>query len=81
MRPDRIIFREVRDGAAALDLVKAWNAAHPGGVGTIHPNDTAAGLMHNNAGQDGDYGSYVQTSTAVAGSNGCGADDPTRRDE
>ena len=43
-RPDRIIVGEVRDGAAALDLVKAWNTGHPGGLGTIHANDTNAML-------------------------------------
>lgn len=43
-RPDRIIVGEVRDGAAALDLVKAWNTGHPGGLGTIHANDTRAML-------------------------------------
>ncbi|MDA7742533.1 ATPase, T2SS/T4P/T4SS family, partial [Francisellaceae bacterium] len=37
MRPDRIIIGEVRDGAA-LDLLKAWNTGHPGGVCTIHAN-------------------------------------------
>jgi P-type conjugative transfer ATPase TrbB len=38
-RPDRIIVGEVRDGAA-LDLLKAWNTGHPGGLATIHANDT-----------------------------------------
>ncbi|WP_119344313.1 P-type conjugative transfer ATPase TrbB [Facilibium subflavum] len=37
MRPDRIIIGEVRDGSA-LDLLKAWNTGHPGGVCTIHAN-------------------------------------------
>lgn len=37
MRPDRIIIGEVRSGAA-LDLLKAWNTGHPGGVCTIHAN-------------------------------------------
>ena len=37
MRPDRIIIGEVRDGAA-LELLKAWNTGHPGGVCTIHAN-------------------------------------------
>jgi type IV secretion system protein VirB11 len=37
MRPDRIIIGEVRDGAA-LDLLKAWNTGHPGGVCTVHAN-------------------------------------------
>ena len=37
MRPDRIIIGEVRDGAA-LELMKAWNTGHPGGICTIHAN-------------------------------------------
>lgn len=37
MRPDRIIVGEVRDGAA-LDMLKAWNTGHPGGICTIHAN-------------------------------------------
>ncbi len=37
MRPDRIIVGEVRDGAA-LELLKAWNTGHPGGVCTVHAN-------------------------------------------
>src|SRR5579859_5048188 len=42
-RPDRILVGEVRDGAA-LELLKAWNTGHPGGVATIHANDTRAML-------------------------------------
>ena len=42
-RPDRIVVGEVRDGAA-LELLKAWNTGHPGGVATIHANDTGAML-------------------------------------
>jgi P-type conjugative transfer ATPase TrbB len=41
MRPDRIIIGEVRDGAA-LELLKAWNTGHPGGVCTIHANSPEA---------------------------------------
>lgn len=37
LRPDRIIIGEVRDGAA-LELLKAWNTGHPGGVCTLHAN-------------------------------------------
>jgi P-type conjugative transfer ATPase TrbB len=37
-RPDRIIVGELRDGTA-LDLLKAWNTGHPGGLATIHAND------------------------------------------
>jgi len=43
IRPDRIIIGEVRDGSA-LDLVKAWNTGHPGGVATIHANSAADAL-------------------------------------
>ncbi len=42
-RPDRIVVGEVRDGSA-LELLKAWNTGHPGGVATIHANDPAAML-------------------------------------
>jgi type IV secretion system protein VirB11 len=42
-RPDRIIVGEVR-GPAALEMLKAWNTGHPGGVATIHANDTASML-------------------------------------
>ncbi len=38
-RPDRIVVGEVRDGSA-LDLLKAWNTGHPGGLATVHANDT-----------------------------------------
>lgn len=44
MRPDRIIIGEVRDGGAALELLKAWNTGHPGGVCTIHANSANAAL-------------------------------------
>ena len=37
LRPDRIVIGELRDGAA-LDLLKAWNTGHPGGVATLHAN-------------------------------------------
>ena len=35
-RPDRIIVGEVRDGIAALEMLKAWNTGHPGGLATVH---------------------------------------------
>jgi type IV secretion system protein TrbB len=41
MRPDRIIIGEVRDGSA-LELLKAWNTGHPGGICTIHANSPEA---------------------------------------
>jgi type IV secretion system protein TrbB len=43
LRPDRILVGEVR-GAEALDLLKAWNTGHPGGVATLHANDARSGL-------------------------------------
>jgi type IV secretion system protein VirB11 len=44
MRPDRIVVGELRDGAAALETLKAWNTGHPGGVTTLHANSAAAAL-------------------------------------
>lgn len=38
MRPDRIVVGEMRDGAAALETLKAWNTGHPGGLSTLHAN-------------------------------------------
>lgn len=43
LTPDRIIVGEVRDGAA-LDLLKAWNTGHPGGVTTVHANSAEDAL-------------------------------------
>ena len=43
LRPDRIIVGEVR-GAEALEMLKAWNTGHPGGIATIHANSAAAAL-------------------------------------
>jgi type IV secretion system protein TrbB len=42
-RPDRIIVGEVRDGSA-LEMLKAWNTGHPGGIATVHANGTTAML-------------------------------------
>ena len=44
LRPDRIVVGEVR-GGEALDLLKAWNTGHPGGVCTVHANSCAGGLV------------------------------------
>ena len=38
MNPTRIIYGEVRDGRATLELIKAWNTGHKGGMCTIHAN-------------------------------------------
>lgn len=43
LRPDRIVVGEVR-GAEALDLLKAWNTGHPGGIATLHANSARAAL-------------------------------------
>ncbi|MCP4385817.1 MAG: P-type conjugative transfer ATPase TrbB [Hyphomicrobiales bacterium] len=43
LRPDRIVVGEVR-GPEALDMLKAWNTGHPGGMTTIHANSDRAGL-------------------------------------
>ena len=43
LRPDRIIVGEVR-GAEALDMLKAWNTGHPGGISTLHANSAPAAL-------------------------------------
>ena len=43
LRPDRIIIGEVR-GAEALDLLKAWNTGHPGGITTLHANSAPGAL-------------------------------------
>ena len=42
-RPDRILVGEVRDGSA-LELLKAWNTGHPGGLATLHADGTRAML-------------------------------------
>lgn len=43
LRPTRIIVGEVR-GPEALDLLKAWNTGHPGGLATVHANGGRDGL-------------------------------------
>jgi len=42
-RPDRIVVGEVR-GPEALDMLKAWNTGHPGGIATVHANSGRAAL-------------------------------------
>jgi type IV secretion system protein VirB11 len=44
LRPDRIIVGEVR-GPEALDMLKAWNTGHPGGVTTVHANCAVSALL------------------------------------
>jgi len=43
LRPDKIIVGETR-GREALDLLKAWNTGHSGGISTVHANSAYAGL-------------------------------------
>lgn len=43
LRPDRIVVGEVR-GGEALDLLKAWNTGHPGGITTLHANSASGAL-------------------------------------
>ena len=43
LSPDRIVIGEVR-GAEALDLLKAWNTGHGGGVCTVHASSSRQGL-------------------------------------
>ncbi len=43
LRPDRIIVGEVR-GPEALDMLKAWNTGHPGGIATVHANSAHSAL-------------------------------------
>lgn len=44
LRPDRIIVGEVR-GPEALDMLKAWNTGHPGGIATLHANSAKSALF------------------------------------
>ncbi len=43
LRPDRIVVGEVRD-CAALEVLKAWNTGHPGGLLTLHANSAPDAL-------------------------------------
>lgn len=43
MRPDRIIYGEVRT-SAAFDLLDAWSTGHSGGLGTIHASSCKEAL-------------------------------------
>jgi len=44
LRPDSIVVGELRDGAAALELLRAWNTGHNGGFSTIHSNSSGSTL-------------------------------------
>jgi len=43
LRPDRIVVGEVR-GPEALEMLKAWNTGHPGGIATVHANSARSAL-------------------------------------
>ena len=43
LRPDRIVIGEVR-GGEGLDMLKAWNTGHSGGIATVHANSAVAAL-------------------------------------
>ncbi|MGN1189260.1 MAG: ATPase, T2SS/T4P/T4SS family [Candidatus Ornithospirochaeta sp.] len=43
-RPDRIIVGECRRGDQVLEMIKAWNTGHPGGMTTIHANDAKSAI-------------------------------------
>ncbi len=44
LRPDRIVIGEVRDGAA-LEVLKAWNTGHLGGLLSLHANSAADAIL------------------------------------
>ena len=45
MNPIRIIVGELRRGKETLELLKAWNSGHSGGLSTIHADDCRGGLL------------------------------------
>lgn len=42
--PNRVIVGEIRQGIEAQTLLKAWNSGHPGGLSTIHADDSLEAL-------------------------------------
>ena len=44
-RPDRIMVGECRRGDQVLEMLKAWNTGHPGGMATIHANDAKSAIL------------------------------------
>ncbi len=66
LRPDRIIVGEVRDGSA-LDMLKAWNTGHPGGISTIHANSAydALGRIEDLIGEVSAQVSYRSIASAI----------------
>lgn len=45
MTPDRIIVGELRKGEECMEMLKAWNSGHNGGIATIHANGAKEGLI------------------------------------
>ena len=45
MTPDRIIVGELRKGEECMEMLKAWNSGHNGGIATIHANGVREGLV------------------------------------
>lgn len=45
LNPDRILIGELRTGEESIELLKAWNSGHSGGMSTIHANNSQAGLQ------------------------------------
>ncbi|RRD40368.1 secretion system protein E [Leptotrichia sp. OH3620_COT-345] len=44
LNPDRIFVGELRRGEETIELLKAWNSGHPGGISTIHANTNQSAL-------------------------------------
>ena len=44
LTPDRIIYGELRKGIEAIELLKAWNSGHDGGISTIHASSGIGAL-------------------------------------
>jgi type IV secretion system protein VirB11 len=44
LTPSRLVVGEVRD-RSALELLKAWNTGHAGGIATVHANSARMGLV------------------------------------
>ena len=69
LSPSRIIVGEVRDGAA-LDLLKALNTGHPGGISTIHADSALQGLerlemLIKEANPNGDFRKLIAKAISV----------------
>ena len=44
LTPDRIIYGELRKGIEVIELLKAWNSGHDGGISTIHASSGIGAL-------------------------------------